>query len=177
MPKPLARLATSLPMRPKPTIPIVAPVTPGRGAGWAPGEPFALADVVDALDDPASRRHQEGEGEIGRRLGEDPGGVADRHAPLGRGRNVDVVETDREVADDLELRLLIEDGAIDMIGQQGQGPDTAVDQLRQLVGAGRQSSSGQTRRSAASRNSAMPASGISRVTATNGRDARSASPA
>ena len=96
-----------------------------------------VPDVVDALDDPAGRRHQEGEGEIGRRLGEDTGGIADRHAALGRGRNIDVVETHREVADDFELRLLIEDGAIDMVGQQGQGPDTAVDQLRQLVGAGR----------------------------------------
>src|SRR6266851_3343376 len=63
-----------------------------------------LAREVVSLDHPPCRRHQEGECEIRRGVVEHARRVRDHYLVRGRSGKVDVVETDRDVADDLQAR-------------------------------------------------------------------------
>lgn len=64
--KPSARLATACPMRPKPTMPNVAPLTSGpRKSIGRPCLPPARTREFIALHHAACRRHQQGPGKIG----------------------------------------------------------------------------------------------------------------
>ena len=76
-----------------------------------PRLPAAFAGVLRALAEPAGRGDQQRDGDVGGRLGQDAGRVADADAALGRGAQVDVVEADGEVADDLQLRGGVEQAA------------------------------------------------------------------
>ena len=107
-----------------------------------PRAPAAVANVVDPLGDPARGRHEQGEREVGGRLGQDAGRVAGRDAAPGAGVDVDVVEADREVAHDLQLRAgRVEKLVVDRIGEEGEEavlagrpPQQLVARRRQLVG-------------------------------------------
>src|SRR5216683_6111313 len=63
-----------------------------------------LAREVVSLDHPPRRRHQKRECEIRRGVVEHARRVRDHYLVGGRGSHVDVVETDRDVADDLQTR-------------------------------------------------------------------------
>ena len=67
-----------------------------------PAAEGAAADEVVSLQHPAAGCHQEREGEVGRGVVEDTGGVGDHHAVPRGGGHVDVVEADRHVGDDLQ---------------------------------------------------------------------------
>ena len=88
-----------------------------------PRPPLAVADVSIALRQPTCGRHQQRPGEIGGGLGQDARRVADRDPAPGAGRDIDVVEADRVVADHLQRRAGgIQQLVIDPVGQQGQDP-------------------------------------------------------
>jgi len=59
--------------------------------------------------------HQQGEGEIGGRLGQRAGRVADWDAARGCRRQVYVIEADRHLADDLQTRRGSEQGGIHLV--------------------------------------------------------------
>jgi hypothetical protein len=70
------------------------------------------------LGDPAGGRQEEGPGEVGRGLGQDPGGVGDDDAPPAGGGDVDVVVPDGHVRDDPKPRGVGEQGLVDRVGQE-----------------------------------------------------------
>src|SRR5688572_12991731 len=87
----------------------------------SPGAPLAIADVVDALRDPARGGREEGEGEVGGRLGQDARRVPRGDAAASERGDVDVVEADGEVADHLQLRAGgVEQLVVDPIGEEAQ---------------------------------------------------------
>ena len=98
----------------------------------------ARADVGVAFADAAGGRHQEREREVRGRLGEDAGGVADRNAALRRLGDVAVVEADREVRDDLQLRRRVEQLGVDLLGQQAEETVDVLDLLEENVARRRQ---------------------------------------
>ena len=104
------------------------------------------AHVLRPVHEPAGvqRRHlpgevlreadHEGEDVLGDRLLVGAGGRDDQHAPLGRRRDVDVVDADPVAADDLQLRAGgVEQGGVDLAvgpGDDRVGPvDLAVERL------------------------------------------------
>ena len=93
------------------------------------------------LRDPAKEREHQPDGELGRRTGEDVGRVRDDHAALGRRLEVDVVDTDRIVGDDLELRPdAVEERSVDGGRQERQdtvGALRRIDELERLGQGGR----------------------------------------
>ena len=106
IPKPCARRATAWPIRPKPTMPIVAPWTSGPSSSSGPHVfQRAGADVAVALGERAGRRPSAAP-RRGRRSSRSGRPACCRPgSPRARaGRDVDVVEADGEVRDDLELR-------------------------------------------------------------------------
>ena len=129
------RRAISLPMRPKPD-------DAERGAGdllaeqqgRRPGFPFAGADVVDRFADAPGGGHQQREGHIGGGIGEDARGVADRYFVAGCGREIDIVVSDSQIADNLELRLAFEDILANRLGQKRNHAIGAGQQFRQFLG-------------------------------------------
>ena len=105
----------------------------------APGAPVALAHVAIALDEAPRRRHEQRPREVRGRLGEDAGRVADGDAARRARSHVDVVEPDREVAHDLELRPRpIEELVVDAVGQERQDAVAALDGLEELLARRRQ---------------------------------------
>ena len=75
----------------------------GRAAGREPTATSTLAHHGVTLDHPAGDREDQRPGEIGGGVGEHAGSVGDEDAPLGRRRDVDVVEADRHVGDDPQM--------------------------------------------------------------------------
>ena len=98
----------------------------------APGPPLAGPDVVVALRQAPGGGHQERPGEVGGRLGQDAGRVADGDAAARAGRHVDVVEADGEVADDPQAGTRgVEQLVVDPIGEQREEPVHAAHPLQQ----------------------------------------------
>jgi hypothetical protein len=106
-----------------------------------PGLPVAVSDVVHRLRDPAGGGHEQREGQVRRRLGQDPRRVAGGHPTAGERGNVDVVEADGEVAHHLQLRPGgVQQLVVDTIGEErqqavdaGHAPEQLVAWRRQLV--------------------------------------------
>jgi hypothetical protein len=99
----------------------------------APGLPAAGPDVTITLGEPPPGGHEQGEGKVGGRVREDPWCVPDRDAPTSAGGHVDVVEADRVVRDDLELRPRpIEELVVDPVGEERQDAVAALDRVQQL---------------------------------------------
>ena len=104
------------------------------GGKVEPGETsLAGSHVVRALNHPTGSRHQQRPGEIGGCFGEHAWSVADHHAASSRGFDVDIVEADREVADNFELWLVVEHLGGHLVGQEGQDAIAAMNQLSKLV--------------------------------------------
>ena len=127
MPKPAARRATACPMRPKPTIPSVAPCT-----SWpevrvdTPAVPTRRCAGRFGIRRAPGGGQQEQEGEVGGGLVEHARGVAhrDRRAVRRRG-DVDVVVADTDVADDPKpTRAAADNGLVDRVGD---GADDGVE--------------------------------------------------
>jgi hypothetical protein len=87
-----------------------------------PRPPVARAHVRVRLRHPPRQPHQQGEGEVRRRLREDPGRVPHRNAPCGTGRHVDVIVPHRHVAARPQGGGLGEQRFIHPVRQQGQQP-------------------------------------------------------
>jgi len=93
---------------------------------------FAAAHVAVGLDDAPRDRHQQHPGQVGGRVVEYAGGVGDRNAALGRGRDIDVVVADGVVGDELQLRIAVHQHGInrvDQLAQQDVAPRRAFPQL------------------------------------------------
>src|SRR5262249_24154484 len=73
-------------------------------AQWIPRLPAAVTRILCTFAQPSGGCQQQGNGDVCSRLGEHARGVADADAPLCGGSQVDVVESDREIADHLQLR-------------------------------------------------------------------------
>ena len=65
---------------------------------------FALAQELIGLDHPAGDGQQQGEGEVGGRLGQDTRRVGYQDPAAGRRRDIDVVEANRIVGDHPQMR-------------------------------------------------------------------------
>src|SRR5258705_715623 len=103
----------------------------------APRLPVAGADVTVPFDEPPGGGHQQAPGEVRGWLREHAGGVADRDSARGAGWDVDVVEADREVADDLQLRAgAVEELVVDVVGEERQDAFAAFDRAQQRVARG-----------------------------------------
>ena len=74
------------------------------------------------LDDAAGDREHQRPGEVGRRVGEHVGRVADLDAARRRRVDVDVVEADRVVGDRAQLRRGVEQLGVDPVDEQRQQP-------------------------------------------------------
>jgi hypothetical protein len=86
------------------------------------GRPAARSDEAIPLRDAARRGEEEGESQIGGRLGEDARRVADGNpAPFG-GQEVDVVDTHRAARDDAEARAGVQQRAVDAVGEDAEQP-------------------------------------------------------
>ena len=140
IPKPWARRATAWPIRPNPTIPIVAPWTSGPSSSSGP-QVFQRPSRTyrSPSGSAAGRGHQQRPGEVGGRLGQDARRVADRDAAPRAGGDVDVVEADRVVAHDPQPGPgRVEELVVDPVGQQRQHAVAAGDPTQQLVARRRQ---------------------------------------
>ena len=105
MPNAVARRAVARPIAPGPTMPRVLPRRPvprSRGEVPLPRLPGAHPALGGAQA--ASRHQHQGHREVGRRVGEHPGGVGHDHAALGAGGDVDVVVPHDHVGDDPQTR-------------------------------------------------------------------------
>ena len=85
-----------------------------------PGQPIASLYIALPLGDAARGRHKQRESEVGGRLRQDAGRVAYRYAPLVGGGNVNVVEADRHVADDLQIRARVHKRGVNAVGEQAE---------------------------------------------------------
>ena len=135
MPKALARVATSWPIRPKPSTPSVLPSTsvpPNLLRSHLP--PVRLAWACGMLR--AQREHQR-DGVLGRRDRVRLGGVGDDDALLRGGGDVDVVHADARAADDAEVVGLLDQLRVALRG--GADQDAVV--ARRSGPAGRRGSS------------------------------------
>ena len=104
-----------------------------------PRRPLPSLHEPRRLGDPAGGSQDQGEGEIGRRLGQRAGGVADGNAPGGTGGHVDVVVANGVVADDEQPGSRpVEQLVVDPVREQGQDSGTALDRGQQLGPARRQ---------------------------------------
>jgi hypothetical protein len=96
----------------------------------SPGAEAPPAQEPLRLREPAGGGEQERPGEVGDGVGQDPGRVADRDRPNGRGGEIDVVEADRHQGDPLERGSGVEETTIDGVGEKAEqavfspgGPD------------------------------------------------------
>ena len=144
IPKPRARRATACPIRPKPDDPErrAVDVRPHQ-QHRAPGLPLARRGRSGRPRRRAARRPSAAPrrgprwSRSGRRACCRPGCRARVHAG-----DVDVVEADREVADDLELRPgPVEELVVDPVGEQRQDAVAALDRARGAASRGGGSSS------------------------------------
>ena len=101
--KPSRRLAITLPMRPIPAMPICARAATPR-AGKPVRLPIARAHIAVRLGKAADRRQRQPHGEIRHLIVQHVGRVGHDDAPLGRGRDIDGIITNPEIADDLQIR-------------------------------------------------------------------------
>ena len=132
MSKPRARRATAAPMRPRPTMPSVAPATsrPRNGPSDHGRAPAPGAHELVALDEPAPRREHQREREIRRRRVEHARRV--RHRDAARTARVDVepVVADAVVRDEPQRReagrasigLVGDDQRLDVVARLSSGP-------------------------------------------------------
>ena len=104
-----------------------------------PGQPAVVTHEVAGLGQAAGHGHEQGEGEVRRRLGQHPGRVAHGHAAAGAGGHVDVVVAHGEVGDDPQLRPgRLEELVVDAVGEQGQEAVDAADPVQEDVARRRQ---------------------------------------
>lgn len=75
-------------------------------------------DQALALREAPGDDEDEGHGQVGGGVGQDPGCVADEHTPLGAGGHVDVVEPDCDVGDQLQSRTGTQEAGIDDVGEE-----------------------------------------------------------
>src|SRR6185312_11741738 len=93
-----------------------------------PRAPAAVLDRLRTLREAARGGEQQREREVGRGVGEDTGGVADRDAAGRRGLEIDVVEADGVVRDHRELGVGVEEGGVDALAEH-------ADERVRLLGA------------------------------------------
>ena len=106
-----------------------------------PPAPFSAANEAIAFGDTAGKRQDQAPGQLRRRFGQNIGCVGKRHAARLHRRNVDVVVTNGNVGDDLQIRKpRIDDGSIDSIGEKTDQPLLTRDPPLQLVRSERQRS-------------------------------------
>ena len=103
-----------------------------------PGLPLAVTDIGHRLGNAARGGEQQRPGVIRGGVRQHVRSVADEHAALAGRGDVDVVVADREVRDDAQTGVPVEDRAIDAIGEQGDGAIAALQQGIELVWARRQ---------------------------------------
>ena len=137
--KPLARLATACPIRPAPMIPSVLPLTerPSRPVGSQVSQVPSMTVAV-GLRQPARGGQQQREREVGGRVGQHVGRVADRDPARGGGVDVDVVVADGVVGDRLEVGGVLDQRGVDPVGDRGQERVRVVDVFCELLVGGRQ---------------------------------------
>jgi hypothetical protein len=100
----------------------------------SPRLPVALSDEPVPLRQATGRCHEQRPGKIRGRLRQNARRIADRTPRRAHCRDIDVVEADRVIADDAELRSSrIEELIVDLVGQQGQRPIDPGDAPKQLV--------------------------------------------
>ena len=88
--------------------------------GRSPRLPASGADIFHAFDEPAGRRHQQGKGEVGGGVGKHAGRVSDRDSVGGGCRHVDVIITDRHLADHPQaIAGGFDQMGVDPVGQEG----------------------------------------------------------
>ena len=99
-----------------------------------PRRPAALADLALAFDDPARDREQQRERDVGGRVGQHVGRVADRDPALSRGLEVDVVGADGEVGDRAHARRGVEQVAVNALRDGRQQRVRLLPALEQRLG-------------------------------------------
>ncbi len=82
----------------------------------SPCQPLARADLPVALGDAPRRRQHQGERKVRGRLGQDAGGMPDRDARQRCGGEIDIVDADRQVADDAKARRRGNQRGVDSVG-------------------------------------------------------------
>ena len=87
-----------------------------------PRAPLAVARVLAGLDDAAGDREHERPGEVGGRVGEHVGRVADLDVAGRRRLEVDVVEADRVVGHRAQLRGGVQQLRVDLVDEHRQQP-------------------------------------------------------
>ena len=102
-----------------------------------PRAPSAVDDVAVGLDDAPRDGEHERPGEVGRRVGQDVGRVADLDAARRRRLDVDVVEADRVVGHRAQLRRGVDQLGVDPVDEQRQQPLGLGDAGEQRVARGR----------------------------------------
>jgi lipoprotein-anchoring transpeptidase ErfK/SrfK len=90
---------------------VEAPLLPLTG----PHQILSLGDATEAGEEKCQRR-------VGRGLGEDVGGVADRNPPNRAGGDVDVVHPYRQLGDHSQTRSGVQEFGIDPIDQHAENP-------------------------------------------------------
>ena len=98
-----------------------------------PAFPRAAADNALAFSKPARDGENQRPGEVGNRLGQHVGRVGDDDTARRRVSDVDVVEADRNIGDDLQLRRGVDHRAIDCVGQQRHERILVSDPRAELV--------------------------------------------
>jgi hypothetical protein len=83
-----------------------------------PGQPAPGAGVVAAFAHAAGGGQQEGDGDVGGRIGQHVGRVAHPHAAGRAGGHVYIIVADGEVADDAQPGGRVQNLGVDDIGQQ-----------------------------------------------------------
>ena len=135
MPKEVARRAVASADRARPDDAEGPAPQPGAEVGdEAPAPRLAGADpALGGAEAPGRHQHQ-GHGDVGRRVGEHPGGVGHDDAALGAGRDVDVVVAHDDVGDDPQPRPgRVEQLGVDPVDQHGDERIGARDRGEQLL--------------------------------------------
>ena len=89
---------------------------------WRPVSELALPDPFIAFDQAASRRQDQGKGQVGRGLRQHPRGVGHRQASLGGRGDIDMLEADPEVGDHPQGRGVVEQFRVDPVGNGAEQP-------------------------------------------------------
>ena len=135
------RQSQSLDRLPDPAVTDEAEGEPGEPSAEhqvrRPDPALAAADQAVALGDAAEQREHQRDGELGRRLGQDVGCVRD-HDPAPPARvQVDVVDPDRVVRDDAQLRPgRVEQLVVDAVGEHQHQPVLAGHAPEELLALG-----------------------------------------
>ena len=104
-----------------------------------PGFPLSVEDVAMAVDDVAGGRNQQGKRQVGGRFGQHAGVLPTRIPRRDGFGHVDIVETHRIIADDLELRAGgLHELGINRFGKQRHDPFAFADSVQQHVARRRQ---------------------------------------